>query len=476
MKKVNGGITPDYNYTTNVVLPLWPNYTPVACRVGNWFWNGYGTPFYCEDLDALDEYGSSVWLQTIPETTEGFCVGMDTFLKEYTGIDLAVRFQLWVNNGAKGQKVLNDPSVANGYLQSGGSMLLGSVDYYSKADVFTITLNPNPVPDYVTGTTSTDTCTCTTTASNPTYEWTCLIDGVLNQGVTAQIKGANTATMSLTYDFTSVHEHCVFRCTVTDDSGKSQHADASFAIEAPATAKVQSATSSLAVTRYATGSVVSDQLTVIPSPADDGTYMYTYSIDSDLFTISDTGLITGTASTNGTYTASCVVIDLYGNEAPTSSAFSVTTEYAHLKGVSVSPATLSVVEGDPVDQVFTLTPNPVDDGTYKYSASFSGANDGLTITNNNDGTFKVSGTTTTTGNVVIGFTCTDSYNASYSDNAVITITVPAAHIKTATASIDNTTATVGTAYTGQLSVVCDETDDGSYTYAYALNGTNYGLP
>lgn len=67
-------------------------------------------------------------------------------------------------------------------------MLLGSVDYYSKADVFTITLNPNPVPDYVTGTTSTDTCTCTTIASNPTYEWTCLIDGVLNQGVTAEIK------------------------------------------------------------------------------------------------------------------------------------------------------------------------------------------------------------------------------------------------------------------------------------------------
>lgn len=281
--------------------------------------------------------------------------------------------------------------------------------------------------------------------------------------------------MSLTYDFTSVHEHCVFRCTVTDDSGKSQHADASFAIGAPATAKVQSATSSLAVTRYATGSVVSDQLTVTPSPADDGTYLYNYSIDTDLFTISDTGLITGVASTDGTYTASCVVIDLYGNQAPTNSAFSVTTEYAHLKGVSVSPATLSVVEGDPVDQVFTLTPNPVDDGTYKYSASFSGANDGLTITNNNDGTFKVSGTTTTTGNVVIGFTCTDSYNASYSDNAVITITVPAAHIKTATASIDNTTATVGTAYTGQLNVVCDESDDGSYTYAYSLNGTNYGL-
>ncbi|HBR0024245.1 TPA: putative Ig domain-containing protein, partial [Klebsiella aerogenes] len=59
--------------------------------------------------------------------------------------------------------------------------------------------------------------------------------------------------------------------------------------------------------------------------------------------------------------------------------------------------------------------------------------------------------------------------------AVITITVPAAHIKTATASIDNTTATVGTAYTGQLNVVCDESDDGSYTYAYSLNGTNYGL-
>ncbi|HDT5956529.1 Uncharacterised protein [Klebsiella quasipneumoniae] len=373
-------------------------------------------------------------------------------------------------------KLLKGSPYATGYLQSGGILYCGEQDlYYGKKGTFTISLSPVPVPDYVVGTTSTDTCTATTTASNPSYVWTCLIDGVLNQGVTDQIKGANTATMSLTYNFTSVHEHCVFRCTVTDENGNSQHADASFAIEAAATAKVQSATSSLAVTRYANGSPVSDQLTVIPSPADDGTYMYTYSIDSDLFTISDTGLITGLASTNGTYTASCVVVDLYGNEAPTSSAFTVTTEYAHLTGVSVSPATLSVVEGDPVDQVFTLTPTPADDGTYKYSASFSGASDGLTITNNNDGTFKVSGTTTATGNVVIAFTCTDSYSKAYNDNAVITITVPAAHLTSASASLDNTTATVGTAYTGQITTTCKDPDDGTYKYTYALNGQSYGL-
>lgn len=388
---------------------------------------------------------------------------------------MALRFQLWVNNGAEGQELVSDEGAYKGYLQDGGMMYLGDTDYYASKNVFTISLNPNPVPDYTAGTSSTDICTCTTNATNPSFEWTCLIDGVLNSDVTAQIKGANTATMSLTYDFTSLHEHCVFRCTVTDSSGNSRYADASFSIVAPATAKIESATSSLATTRYTTGSPVNDQLTVIPVPADDGTYLYSYSIDSTLFNISDTGLIEGLATTNGTYTASCTVIDLYDNQVTTSSSFVVAQENSHLESVSLSPSSLSVLETDNINQTFTLTPSPADDGTYSYSYSFSGDSKGLSITNNNDGTFKLTGTPNAAGDVVINFSCTDSYSVSRSSNATITITVPASKLQSATATIANNTATVGTAYTGSMEVDTVPEDDGTYSYAYALNGPNYGL-
>ncbi|HCT9982795.1 TPA: putative Ig domain-containing protein [Enterobacter hormaechei] len=128
-------------------------------------------------------------------------------------------------------------------------------------------------------------------------------------------------------------------------------------------------------------------------------------------------------------------------------------------------------QGEEYDQrlVFT-TKQPDWNLSYRYVYSLSGdGSEGLVI--DNDG--NISGIPTAYGSVIVSVSVTDTE----SNNAVGTTTFNVTHtpnkINSVSASIDNTSATVGTAYTGKLTAVCSPVDDGTYSYSYS--GSQNGL-
>ena len=227
-----------------------------------------------------------------------------------------------------------------------------------------------------------------------------------------------------------------------------------------------------------------------------GTYTWTWtSSNSAVASVAKTGTDTATqsqATVTGVSVGSANVIATLNDMGPDGTTpetltgscvvtVTASTEKAHLSSITsvTFPNGVNCVAGTAFDSgvPVVVCDSPVD-GSYTYSwgsYSMSGIG-GLSV---NTSTGEVTGTPSQAGSGQMFVKVTDSYKNSLTKYITFTATaapVEKAHISTVTSSVSPSTATVGTAYTGQLSNVCNSADDGSYTYVYGYNGpTSHGL-
>lgn len=155
---------------------------------------------------------------------------------------------------------------------------------------------------------------------------------------------------------------------------------------------------------------------------------------------------------------------------------SIPTTSSIITSVSISPATASATVGTAFSQQYNTACEEGDDGSYSYLWSASGSVAGLSLSDATSASPILSGVPAMAGNAYLTVTVTDSYGNKATDETAITIADAAPvfnHLTGVIASINNTTATVGAAYTGTVTATPTPSDDGSYTYSYS--GSANGL-
>ncbi|MDM2823166.1 hypothetical protein OGX96_19030 [Citrobacter sp. Cpo100] len=152
------------------------------------------------------------------------------------------------------------------------------------------------------------------------------------------------------------------------------------------------------------------------SEADDGSYTYLWTatgvtggLQLDNATIASPTL-SGTPTASGSAYLSVTVTDSYGNKATSESTITVAAKATNvINSVTVSPTECDFTVGDVLDQVFTVSLSPVDDGSYSYSWSFGGSAIG-TLTPSSDGkSCTLTGTLAKSGTYYVKCTVTDAY-------------------------------------------------------------------
>lgn len=148
-----------------------------------------------------------------------------------------------------------------------------------------------------------------------------------------------------------------------------------------------------------------------------------------------------------------------------------TIEPPHISSVTVYDMPDAVYHEDYENNIIFMCSQPDFDMSYIETYELSGNSAGLTVSA--DG--FISGTPQETGTVTATVNVRDSYGASASGSTTFNVTSESAVIKSIAVSVNNTSATVGTAYTGQITATPSPVDDGTYTYSYALKSSGLGL-
>jgi hypothetical protein len=328
--------------------------------------------------------------------------------------------------------------------------LTASVPGTQDTSTTSITVNPAPA---ITGSTPTGTVgtpySATLTASGGTGALTLSISGILPAGLTFN---ASTGVISGTPTAIATS---IFTAQVID------HSDVPDTITASRTITIGAASIPLAASGTPTGGTVNTAY-LYALTAGGGTAPYTWSILTGTLptglTLSSTGVISGTPSASGTFTATAQVQDAASNKATLSLSIAIMPTASALTISSPPAATINVPYTGTV---------PVSGGTAPYTCVITAGTmpAGLTLAAN----CQISGTPTASGSIIITVKATDSATPANTGSSPVTITVNGGALA---ASGTPSGGTVGVPYSAALTATGGTTP---YTWAIASGSLPAGL-
>lgn len=244
-------------------------------------------------------------------------------------------------------------------------------------------------------------------------------------------------------------------------------------------AKLKGVTVSLNNKSATVGTAYTGKLTITPTPADDGTYSYSYTSSDSALKIDSNGNITGTPTKTGSITITGKCTDSFNTSYSGTASISVSAASFNL---SLSPTSLAAYTvGVTSTDTCTATTDAVSP-VYKWEALVDGVvNSGVTAAISGATTNKASLTysfTSVHSNCSLRCTVTDKYGDVKTASANFTINaapVQKAHLST----IDTITPSSSANWkTGQsvnitIQVDCTEDDDGSYIYTPSSTGQSH---